>query len=81
MKFSKLIGKAEEFVDGHEQGQPVVCTELNRLERLLDEKVVRYKAKLEETEDPRKREKLEARLKVVNAQLKKSKKLSDQNDC
>ena len=76
MKFSRLIGKAEKIVNSHEQGHPVEPAKLNKLQRLLGEKISRYQAKLEETDDPQKREKLQTRLKVVNAQLKKSKKLS-----
>jgi len=76
MKFSRLIGKAEKIVDSHEQGHPVESAKLSKLQRLLGEKISRYQAKLEETDDPQKREKLQTRLKVVNAQLKKSKKLS-----
>ncbi|MCP4765453.1 MAG: hypothetical protein GY875_04210 [Gammaproteobacteria bacterium] len=76
MKFSRLIGKAEKIVDSHEQGHPVKSAKLSKLQRLLGEKISRYQAKLEEMDDPKKREKLKTRLKVVNAQLKKSKKLS-----
>jgi len=76
MKFSKLVGKAEKIVDSHEKGRPVESAELGKLQRLLDEKKVRYQKKLDATENPQKREKLQTRLKVVKAQLKKSKKLS-----
>ena len=75
MKFSRLIGKAKKLVDSHEQGHPVESAKLSKLQRLLGEKISRYQAKLEETDDPKKRKKLQTRLKVVNAQLKKSKQL------
>jgi len=76
MKFSRLIGKSEKIVDSHEQGHPVESAKLSKLQRLLGEKISRYQAKLEEMDDPKKRKKLQTRLKVVNAQLKKSKQLS-----
>jgi len=76
MKFSKLIGKAKKLADSHAQGQPVKSAKLSKLQGLLSEKVVRYQEKLDTTEDPQKREKLQTRLKVVKAQLQKSKQLS-----
>jgi hypothetical protein len=76
MKFSRLIGKAEKIVDSHAQGHPVKSAKLSKLQRLLGEKIARYQEKLEATEDPQKREKLQTRLKVVNAQLQKSRQLS-----
>jgi hypothetical protein len=76
MKFRKLIGKAEKIVDSHEQGHPVENEDLARLQHLLAEKISRYEARLKTIEDSKKREKLQTRLKVVNAQLKKSEKLS-----
>jgi len=42
---------------------------------LLSEKKSRYEAKLDATDDPDKRHKIETRLRVVNAQLEKSKHL------
>ncbi len=76
MKFSKLIGKAEKVVKKHEKGHPVKPAKLNELQKLLGGKVSRYQAKLADTADAQKRKKLETRLKVVKAQLKKSKRLS-----
>jgi hypothetical protein len=76
MKFSRLIGKAEKIVDNHAQGHPVESAKLSKLQRLLGEKIARYQEKLDVTEDPQKREKLQTRLKVVNAQLQKSRQLS-----
>ncbi|MDC1286374.1 hypothetical protein N8198_00655 [Gammaproteobacteria bacterium] len=72
MKFSRLIGKAEKLVDKHEQGKPVEATKLTRLQGLLNDKIERYEAKLQETMEPPRREKLQARLKVVKSQLQKS---------
>ncbi len=75
MKFSTLIGKAEKVVDSYKQGHPVKSAKLSKLQGLLSEKISRYQAKLEKMDDPKKRKKLQTRLKVVKAQLKKSKKL------
>ena len=76
MKFNRLIGKAEEIVDRHQRGKPVKPADLDKLQQLLTEKIARYSEKLEFTDDPDKREKLQTRLKVVNAQLEKSKRLT-----
>jgi len=75
MKFSRLVGQAEKLVETHQQGHSVGSEELSELQRRLTEKISHYQAKLEEVEDPQKREKLQTRLKVVNAQLQKSKQL------
>jgi transcriptional regulator with XRE-family HTH domain len=75
MKFSRLIGKFESLVNKLEQGSSVIPEKLEKLQQLLDAKKARYNSKLEATEDPKKRRKLETRLKVVAAQLEKSKKL------
>ena len=75
MKFSKLIGKAKKFADRHEQGKLIDGAKLSKLQSLLNEKITRYQARLEATEDPQKREKLQTRLKVVSAQLQKSQQL------
>jgi heterodisulfide reductase subunit B len=76
MKFTRLIDQAEKIVEKHEKGQPVKPARLDKLQQLLGEKVLRYEAKLAQTDNAQKRKKLETRLKVVNAQLKKSKLLS-----
>jgi hypothetical protein len=81
MKFSKLVDKAEDIVARHKKGHPVVCKQMDKLEGLLSDKILRYEAKLKETDDSQKREKLQARLKVVNAQLRKSEKLSKSSGC
>lgn len=72
MKFSRLIGKAEKLVDIHEQGEPIEAARLTRLQSLLTDKIESYEAKLEETLEPHKRQKLQARLQVVKSQLQKS---------
>ena len=76
MKYNRLMGKAEEIVDRHKRGKPVKSADLDKLQRLLDEKIARYTERLELIDDPDKREKLQTRLKVVNAQLEKSKRLT-----
>ena len=75
MKFSELADKFEKLVHKHEKGKPIKPGKLNKLQQLLVEKKSRYQAKLDATDDPNKREKLERRLRVVNAQLEKSKQL------
>ena len=75
MKFKKLVDKFESLVNKVEQGSNIKSEKLAKLQQLLDAEKSRYEAKLEVTQDPEKRRKLETRLKVVTAQLDKSKKL------
>jgi predicted component of type VI protein secretion system len=75
MKFSRLIEKAEKFGDKVKQGRQVKPKKLAELQRLLGDKIARYEARLKEDMTKQKRSKLETRLKVVMAQLKKSKQL------
>jgi len=72
MKFSKLIGKAEDLVESHEQGKSIEAAKLTRLQSLLTDKIKHYEEKLEGTLEPQKQQKLQARLKVVKSQLQKS---------
>ena len=76
MKFSELVGQAEKLVGKHEKGKRIKPEKLGKLQQMLSDKKSRYEAKLAETDDPGKRHKLETRLRVVNAQLEKSKYLS-----
>jgi hypothetical protein len=76
MKFSNLVNKFEKLVQKHETGIQIKPEKLSKLQQLLTEKKSRYQAKLDETDDPDKRHKLERRLRVVDAQLEKSKHLS-----
>jgi len=76
MKFIRLIDKFENLFDKQTKGRPIKPGELQKLEQLLADKKSRYEAKLESTQDPEKRKKLETKLKVVNAQLEKSKQLA-----
>jgi hypothetical protein len=75
MKFSELVDKFDNLVHKHEKGKRIKPEKLNKLQQLLNEKKSRYQAKLNATDDPEKRQKLERRLRVVNAQLEKSKHL------
>jgi hypothetical protein len=75
MKFKKLVDKFESLVKKAEQGSNIKSEKLAKLQQLLDAKKSAYQSKLEATQDPDKRRKLETRLQVVNAQLDKSKKL------
>ncbi len=72
MKFSKLIEKAEKFAEHYQQGRKIESGKLTKLQRLLNDKVARYEARLEADMNAQKRQKLETRLKVVKAQLQKS---------
>lgn len=75
MKFSELVEKAEKLVGKHEKGKRIKPKKLDKLQQLLSDKKSRYQKKLDETDDPGKRQKLETRLRVVSAQLEKSKQL------
>ncbi len=75
MKFSRLVEKFEKLISKHEQGSHIKPQKLGKLQQLLGDKRTRYQAKLDLTQDPEKRKKLETRLKVVDAQLEKSKQL------
>jgi hypothetical protein len=75
MKFSRLVDKFESLVNKLDQGSSIIPEKLEKLQQLLEAKITRYEAKLDVTEDPEKRRKLETRLKVVAAQLEKSRKL------
>jgi len=82
MKFTKLVDKYKKLVANYEQGRHITPEKLEKLEKLqqlLADKKSRYEAKLEATLDPEKRTRLETRLKVVNAQLEKSKHLLSSN--
>jgi hypothetical protein len=75
MKFSRLVDKFESLVNKLDQGSSIIPEKLEKRQQLLEAKITRYEAKLAATEDPEKRRKLETRLKVVAAQLEKSRKL------
>ena len=77
MKFSRLVEEFEKYVSKKSLGKRIKPEKLLKLRQLLVDKKSRYEAKLEATQDAGKRKKLETKLKVVGAQIEKSKKLSD----
>jgi len=79
MKFTKLVNKFEKLVKKHEKGVSIGPGKLTKLQQLLSDKRDRYQASLDTTEDAGKRKKLKTRLRVVNAQLEKSKQLPSSN--
>ncbi len=79
MKFTRLVEKYKKHVANYEQGRHIKPGKLEKLQQLLADKKSRYETKLEATQDPEKRTRLETRLKVVNAQLEKSKHLQASN--
>lgn len=76
MKYKKLVGKFEKLVEKHQQGRKVKPGKFDKLQGLLKDKRKRYRAKLAKTDDGEKRRKLEARIRVVEAQLEKSEQLT-----
>ena len=76
MKFSRLVKRFERFISRQELGKSIKPEKLKKLQGLLVDKKSLYEAKLEAMQDPGKRKKLETRLKVVDAQIEKSKNLS-----
>ncbi len=76
MKFTRLVDKFNKLVNKQGQGTYIKPERLEKLQWLLADKKSRYEAKLDTTQDPEKRNKLELRLKVVNAQIEKSKRIS-----
>lgn len=75
MKFKKLVGKFEKLVEKHEEGHEVKPGKFDKIQSLLIDKKKRYEEKLASIEDPEKRHKLQTRIKVVDAQLEKSRRL------
>ena len=76
MKFTRLVDKCERLISKHKQGSQIKPVKLGKLQQLLGAKKSRYETKLEAAMEPDKRKKLEARLKVVIAQIEKSKQIS-----
>ena len=79
MKFTKLVDKFKKLLDSHAHYGHIRAEKLEKLQQLLTDKKSRYESRLEATMDPEKRTQLETRLKVVNAQLEKSKHLQTSN--
>jgi hypothetical protein len=76
MKFTRLGDEFEKLVNKHKRGRKIKSRKLAQLQQLLDDKRLRYQTRLEGLKDPQKRKKLKTRLRVVEAQLKKTRKLS-----
>ena len=77
MKFSRLIDKVEKFAEKEKKGKSGAPKKLSRLQELLVGKIAHYEARLENKDlSKRNRAIRETRLKVVKAQLKKSKALT-----
>ena len=77
MKFTKLSAKFDKLVRKKEKGKSVNPEILEILLQLLVDKKDHYEEKLQLVEDPDKRQSYETRLKVVNAQIGKSRVLLD----
>jgi len=75
MKFSRLITRFEKLIGLSDQGQSIKPEKLQKLQQLLSDKISRYQAKLADNQDPDRQSRLETRLKVVEAQLEKSRNL------
>lgn len=71
MKFSKLVDKFDKLVFKQEKGKQVNPEKLQKLQQLLGDKKSLYEKRLDSTEDPDQRKKLEIKLGVVNAQIEK----------
>lgn len=78
MKFKELVERFEKLYGKHKRGKSVKQARLEELQQLLADKKERYELKLASTELSDKRKKLQARLKVVNAQLEKTRKLASE---
>jgi hypothetical protein len=76
MKFTRLVDEFEKLVNKHERGRKIKSRKLAQLQQLLDDKRLGYQTRLEGLKDPGKRKKLETRLRVVEAQLEKTRQLS-----
>ncbi|MGI9317620.1 MAG: hypothetical protein ACR2QW_09835 [bacterium] len=72
MKFTKLVDRFEKLIAKIKSGEQIEPEKLEKLQKLLADKKSRYEEKLESTVDQNKRRKLETRLNVVEAQLKKT---------
>ena len=80
MKFTKLSTKFNKLLKKKEKGKKVKPEKLQKLHDILNEKKLRYEKKLKSDLTDEKRSSLKSKLKVVNAQIKKSKTLlSDQS--
>jgi hypothetical protein len=75
MKFKKLDSAAEILVRKTAKGKKIKPEKVKKLQQLLGEKKSAYEEKLKTSMEPGKREKLEMRLKVVEAHIEKANQL------
>ena len=75
MKFRKLDSAAENLVRKTAIGKKIKPEKVKKLQQLLGEKKSAYEEKLKTSMEPGKREKLETRLKVVEAHIEKANQL------
>jgi len=75
MKFSRLIGKTEKIAEKYERGRRIKPDQLAELQHLLNEKIARYESRLKADTEVKDRAKLQKRLRVVRAQLQKTRDL------
>ena len=79
MKFTKLNAKFDKLARKKEKGKSINSKKLAKklavLQQLLADKKIRYEEKIKSTEDSDKRHSLETKLKVVNAQIEKSRQM------
>ena len=76
MKFTKLSVKFNKLLKKHKKGKKLKPEKLEKLQELLEAKKLKFEEKLKTDLSDDKRESLKTKLKVVNAQIAKSKKLN-----
>jgi len=75
MKFTKLNTKIHKLLKKKEAGKAIKQVKLQELLKLLDEKKLHYEKRLETDLSEEKRASIETKLKVVCAQIEKSRQL------
>ncbi|WP_424945636.1 hypothetical protein [Candidatus Spongiihabitans sp.] len=75
MKFTKLNAKFDKLAHKTEKGKSINPEKLAILQQLLVDKKTRYEEKIKSAEDATKKHSLETKLKVVNAQIEKTKQM------
>ncbi|WP_423909631.1 hypothetical protein [Candidatus Spongiihabitans sp.] len=75
MKFTKLNAKFDKLARKKEKGKSINPGKLAILQQLLTDKKIRYEERIKSIEDSDKRHSLETKLKVVNAQIEKSRQM------
>ena len=75
MKFTKLGTKFNKLLKKKKQGKNIKPAKIKKLLELLGKKKLRYEEKLKTNLSDEKRKSFKSKLKVVDAQIEKSKKL------